>query len=523
MHPRPATFACQFVRTGRFDAVEIEVESVRAGRRSEALRATVLQDGRTRPRRLELVRGRGARRGSSTPRAKPPAVPAPEALRPFSELAENYDDWYPFWRQVEGRPARWELEAGPAVWHTWMRLLGGAPDDPLLDAARVVLWADLFPWNAAAARHDWPRRWIAPNLDLTVQFHAPAVGEDWMLCDAAAPIASGGPRRHRTAGSGRCDGRLVASAVGAALLRAEPALRGGARRAPPGRGAHPGRRVRELRGRVAVVTGGGSGIGAALARACAARGHGGRRADVDLAAAEAVAGSSAPTARRALAAAVDVRERASLDALAERTFAELGGCHLLCNNAGVVVFRPLAETTERDFAWLLGVNALGVFHGVAAFLPRMRAQGGEAHMLNTASMAGPRRDRRDAGRRLHGEQVRRRRLLGDAPRGARARRHRGDGALPRRRRDADRRERAQPAPPSSATPRRRRRARSARATRASSSRRPSPPAPSPPCGRTRPTRSRTPSWWPFVEARFEALRAAFGAGAPGGARAAPPP
>jgi acyl-CoA thioesterase II len=211
VHPRPATFACQFVRTGRFDAVEIEVESVRAGRRSEALRATVLQDGAPVLTASSWFVAEGLE-GFEHVEAKPPAVPAPCDLRSFAELAENYDDWYPFWRQVEGRPARWELEPGPAVWHTWMRLLCGAPKDPVLDAARAVLWADLLPWNAAAARHDWPRRWIAPNLDLTVQFHAPAVGEDWILCDGEAPVAA----RGLVGTAGRLwtpGGRLVASAT----------------------------------------------------------------------------------------------------------------------------------------------------------------------------------------------------------------------------------------------------------------------------------------------------------------------
>lgn len=146
--------------------------------------------------------------------------------------------------------------------------------------------------------------------------------------------------------------------------------------------------MKELKGKVAVVTGGGSGIGAALARALAADGMTVVTADVDAAAAEEVAAGIRSAGGRALGAAVDVRERASLEALAERTYAELGACHLLCNNAGVLVFRPLAETTERDFTWLFGVNVFGVIHGVAAFLPRMRAQGGEAHIVNTASMAG---------------------------------------------------------------------------------------------------------------------------------------
>jgi len=208
-HRRPATFACQFVRPARFDDVDIEVESVRAGRRSEALRATVRQDGAPVLTASSWFVGEGLE-GLEHVEARAPVVPAPEALRSFAELAEDYGAWYPFWRHVEGRPVRWSREPGPARWHTWMRLASPAPADPVLDAARAVLWADLIPWNAAASRHAWPRRWIAPNLDLTVQFHGASAGEDWILCDGESPVAAAG----LVGTAGRLwtrDGRLVAS------------------------------------------------------------------------------------------------------------------------------------------------------------------------------------------------------------------------------------------------------------------------------------------------------------------------
>jgi NAD(P)-dependent dehydrogenase (short-subunit alcohol dehydrogenase family) len=281
--------------------------------------------------------------------------------------------------------------------------------------------------------------------------------------------------------------------------------------------------VRELRGKVAVVTGGGSGIGAALARACAAEGMAVVAADVDLAAAEAVAGEVRARGTRALAAAVDVRERASLDALAARTYRELGACHLLCNNAGVVLFRPLAETTERDFAWLLGVNALGVFHGVAAFLPRMRAQGGEAHVLNTASMAGlvaigamPVGAYTASKFAVVGySEMLREELAPDGigvtllcPGGVATRIGESERSRPPELHDA--------APPPS------------RALGAGDDGILAPEAVAA-CAldavrANAPYAVTHPDWWPFVEARFEALRAAFAAaGAPGGARTAASP
>lgn len=146
--------------------------------------------------------------------------------------------------------------------------------------------------------------------------------------------------------------------------------------------------MRELRDRVAVVTGGGSGIGAAIALAAAEKGMHVVVADVEPDAAEKVAAQVRDRGRRALAVPCDVSERAALERLAERTYRELGACHLLCNNAGVVVFGSLDERSDEDWRWVLGVNLLGVIHGVQAFVPRMRDQEGEAHVVNTASMAG---------------------------------------------------------------------------------------------------------------------------------------
>jgi NAD(P)-dependent dehydrogenase (short-subunit alcohol dehydrogenase family) len=146
--------------------------------------------------------------------------------------------------------------------------------------------------------------------------------------------------------------------------------------------------MEKLRGRVAVVTGAGGGIGAALARACGGQGMRVIAADVDEEGAAETAEAIRSGGGEALFARVDVRQRAELDALAERSFEAFGACHLLVNNAGVMVNRPVAEMEQKDWEWLLSVNLWGVIHGIGAFLPRMRAQGGEGHIVNTASMAG---------------------------------------------------------------------------------------------------------------------------------------
>jgi NAD(P)-dependent dehydrogenase (short-subunit alcohol dehydrogenase family) len=146
--------------------------------------------------------------------------------------------------------------------------------------------------------------------------------------------------------------------------------------------------LQRLENGVAVVTGGGSGIGRAIALEAARAGMHALVADVDEGAAKQVADEVRALGPRAAAAHCDVTDRASVERLAERAWSELGGCQLLCNNAGVLVMGALQERSDADWEWVLGVNLRGVIHGVQAFLPRMLAQDGESHVVNTASMAG---------------------------------------------------------------------------------------------------------------------------------------
>jgi NAD(P)-dependent dehydrogenase (short-subunit alcohol dehydrogenase family) len=143
-----------------------------------------------------------------------------------------------------------------------------------------------------------------------------------------------------------------------------------------------------LAGRVAAITGAGGGIGAALALACADAGMDVALADVEAAKLEEVAAEVRRRGRRALAAGVDVRSQEALDHFAKRTFDELGGCHLLCNNAGVLVLGLTHQRSLEDWQWVLSVNLWGAIHGVRAFVPRMIEQAQGGHVVNTASIAG---------------------------------------------------------------------------------------------------------------------------------------
>ena len=146
--------------------------------------------------------------------------------------------------------------------------------------------------------------------------------------------------------------------------------------------------MEQLEDKVAVVTGGGSGIGRAVATHLAGAGMQVVVADIEQDALDATVAELVAGGHRAIGVRADVSDGASVEALAETTVAEFGAVHVVHNNAGVGVGGPVWTHTERDWQWVLGVNLWGVIHGIRSFVPRMLDQGGPAHVVNTASMAG---------------------------------------------------------------------------------------------------------------------------------------
>jgi NAD(P)-dependent dehydrogenase (short-subunit alcohol dehydrogenase family) len=142
-----------------------------------------------------------------------------------------------------------------------------------------------------------------------------------------------------------------------------------------------------LEGRTAVITGSGSGIGRAIATELARSGMNVVIADIDESAAQAVAGELAESGTRTLALKVDVADFASVTAAADAAFTEFGSVHVLCNNAGVLLFNKMTELTLDDWRWVHGVNVWGVLHGIYGFMPRMLEQGEPGHIVNTSSIA----------------------------------------------------------------------------------------------------------------------------------------
>lgn len=223
---RPASFSCLFLAVGRFDDVELEVRTLRRGRRSHALQVEMSQEGRGILQATGWVVEEGLS-GFEHDHSAMPDVPAAEELRSYSELAENYDEWYPVWRSIDGRPVVWSEEPGLPIWHTWMRLRETPKlDDPFLEAARSLCWMDLMMWNAATPPHlPWPVSHVAPNLDLSVLFHDAAPDDEWLLCDAHAPVG----RQGLVGCNGRVwtpSGRLLASGTSNLLCRPNPLVAG---------------------------------------------------------------------------------------------------------------------------------------------------------------------------------------------------------------------------------------------------------------------------------------------------------
>lgn len=142
----------------------------------------------------------------------------------------------------------------------------------------------------------------------------------------------------------------------------------------------------QLQGRNAVITGAGSGLGAALARVFAEAGANVALLDIDEKSAEAnAAGIADELGVTTTSARVDVGDPESVAAAAEHVRAALGGCDILCSNVGVQQFGAIDKLTEQDWEWVLNVNVMGTVRTVREFLPMLRAGSGFRRIVFTAS------------------------------------------------------------------------------------------------------------------------------------------
>jgi len=147
--------------------------------------------------------------------------------------------------------------------------------------------------------------------------------------------------------------------------------------------------MKDFKGKTAVVTGAASGIGRGIARTLARAGMNLALADIEAAPLDEVRREIEALGAKALALVTDVSDRAQVQRLATAVEQEFGALHIAINNAGVSMHGEPAEAIEpRNWDWIVGVNVMGVVHGIQAFLPLLKKHGGEAHIVNTASIGG---------------------------------------------------------------------------------------------------------------------------------------
>jgi NAD(P)-dependent dehydrogenase (short-subunit alcohol dehydrogenase family) len=140
-------------------------------------------------------------------------------------------------------------------------------------------------------------------------------------------------------------------------------------------------------GKVAVVTGGASGIGRGIVRAFAGAGMKLALADIEQAPLDAAVGELRAAGHEAVGVRTDVSKLPDVEALAAAAMDAFGAVHVLCNNAGVGVAAPIGQTSLEDWEWTLAIDLWGPIYGCKTFLPIMERQG-EGHINSTASMAG---------------------------------------------------------------------------------------------------------------------------------------
>ncbi len=147
--------------------------------------------------------------------------------------------------------------------------------------------------------------------------------------------------------------------------------------------------MKSFQNKVAVITGGASGIGRALGERCVREGMKVVLADIEEKALIHAEAEMRAAGGSVIGVVTDVSNAESIEKLFRKTLDAFGAVHLLCNNAGIGARIPsIWESTTADWEWALGVNLWSVIHGLRIFVPRMLEQDSEGHIVNTASVVG---------------------------------------------------------------------------------------------------------------------------------------
>jgi len=143
-----------------------------------------------------------------------------------------------------------------------------------------------------------------------------------------------------------------------------------------------------LKGKVAFITGGASGIGLGMAKAFCSAGMKVIIADIRQDHLEDALGSFGVDTANIHSIQLDVTDRNAFEIAAQEAERVFGRVHILCNNAGIYLYGPMQEATFDDWDWILNVNLGGVINGIQAFIPRIKSHGEGGHIVNTSSISG---------------------------------------------------------------------------------------------------------------------------------------
>jgi acyl-CoA thioesterase-2 len=224
---RPAAFSCNFLSVAQFEPVDIRVSTRKRGRTAVAQRVEMTQGDRS---ILDaMVWSVGEVEGLEHDETLAPDIPGPAQLQSVEELLpDDAQPPFPFWNNLDEKPLEFETEWPPdgpraAEWKAWLRFRPAATfADPWVDACRSLILVDLPSWPSGHRPHAYKQPgYMAPTLDLNVAFHQSASGHEWLLCDGAAPLSTGGLLgwRARVWSPG---GQLHASGGGQCLYRKMP-------------------------------------------------------------------------------------------------------------------------------------------------------------------------------------------------------------------------------------------------------------------------------------------------------------
>lgn len=224
---RPATFTCHYLSVARFDEVQIDVRTLRRAKRAESVAVTISQDDVHVLEALVWLVADGD--GLAHDFAPMPDVEHHATLPHIRDLLppDAPQPPFKFWLNFDHKPFEFVLDpadraVGEARFRGWYRYADQATfDDPLVDACRSLVLLDTMSWPAAVRAHPWPLPWMAPSLDLAVQFHRAAPQSEWLLVEAVAPVAEDGLIGFR-ANVWSDDGRLLGSGSGQLLCRPVP-------------------------------------------------------------------------------------------------------------------------------------------------------------------------------------------------------------------------------------------------------------------------------------------------------------